>query len=67
LPYLDKVIYIANGKVASGRPEDILTSEMLTALYEIPIEVLHDSHGNVAIIGIEEDQICDHKHPKGSR
>jgi len=53
LPYLDKVIYIANGKVASGKPEEVLTSESLSALYEIPVEVLHDSRGNLAIVGIE--------------
>lgn len=53
LPYLDKVIYIANGKVASGKPDEVLTSESLSALYEIPVEVLHDSKGNLAIIGIE--------------
>jgi zinc/manganese transport system ATP-binding protein len=54
LPYLDKVIYIANGKVASGKPEDVFTSESLSALYEIDVEVLHDSKGNLAIVGIEE-------------
>ena len=53
LPYLDKVIYIANGKVASGSPAEVFTSEKLSALYEIDIEVLHDSKGNIAIIGVE--------------
>ncbi|MGD0818006.1 MAG: ATP-binding cassette domain-containing protein [Methanomassiliicoccales archaeon] len=55
LPVLDKVIYIANGMVRIGRPEDVLTSESLTELYGTPIEVLHDSKGNIAVIGIEED------------
>ena len=54
LPFLDKVIFIANGKVATGKPEEVLTSESLTALYGVPVEVLHDSRGNVAIIGIEQ-------------
>jgi zinc/manganese transport system ATP-binding protein len=53
LPYLDRVIYMANGKVASGRPQDVLTSESLSALYGVQVEVLHDSRGNVAIVGIE--------------
>lgn len=53
MPYLDKVIYIANGKVASGKPDEVLTSERLSALYEIPVEVMRDSRGNLAIIGIE--------------
>jgi len=54
LPYLDKVVYIANGKVATGKPHDVLTSERLSALYEIHVEVIRDSRGNVAIIGIED-------------
>ncbi len=54
LPHLDKVIYIANGKVATGTPSQVLTSESLSDLYGIQVEVLRDPHGNVAIIGIEE-------------
>ena len=54
LPHLDKVVYVANGKVATGKPSEVLTSESLTALYGIQVEVLRDPHGNVAIIGIEE-------------
>ncbi len=53
LPYLDKVIYIANGKVASGKPDEVFTSESLSALYDTEVEVLHDSKGNLAIVGIE--------------
>jgi len=51
LAFLDNVIYIANGKVATGKPKEVLTSECLSTLYEIPIEVVHDSKGNIAIIG----------------
>jgi zinc/manganese transport system ATP-binding protein len=54
LPYLDKVVYIANGKVATGRPKEVLTSERLSALFDVHVEVIRDSRGNVAIIGIED-------------
>jgi len=54
LPYLDKVVYVANGKVATGKPKEVLTSERLSALYEVQVEVIRDSRGNVAIIGIED-------------
>jgi len=54
LPHLDEVVYVANGKVATGKPGQVLTSESLTALYGVQVEVLRDPHGNVAIIGIEE-------------
>ena len=59
LPYLDKVVYVANGKVATGEPKDILTSERLTALYDVQVEVIRDSRGNVAIIGTENHHHAD--------
>jgi zinc/manganese transport system ATP-binding protein len=61
LPYLHKIVYIANGKVAIGRPQEVLTSERLSALYDVHVEVMRDSRGNVAIIGIE-DHDHDHDH-----
>ena len=54
LPHLDEVVYVANGKIATGKPSEVLTSESLTALYGVQVEVLRDPHGNVAIIGVEE-------------
>jgi zinc/manganese transport system ATP-binding protein len=54
LPYLDRVVYIANGRVATGRPVEVLTDESLSSLYGIRIEVLHDSRGNLAIVGLED-------------
>jgi zinc/manganese transport system ATP-binding protein len=56
LPYLDNVVYIGNGKIATGKPSEVLTSESLTALYGVRIEVLRDSRGNLAIVGLEETQ-----------
>jgi zinc/manganese transport system ATP-binding protein len=60
LRILDKIIYVARGKIATGKPEEILTSERLSGLYGVPVEVIHDSRGNVAIIGVEEH--LDHIH-----
>ena len=58
LPYLDKVIYIANGKVATGTPQEVLTSECLSVLFGVRVEVLRDSRGNIAIVGIEDCHGC---------
>jgi len=38
LPVLDRVIYVANGHIANGKPSDVLTSKSLTDLYDIPTE-----------------------------
>lgn len=56
---LDRVVYVANGHITTGKPSEVLTSETLTDLYGIPIEVLRDSHGRIAIVGMDEP-VADH-------
>jgi zinc/manganese transport system ATP-binding protein len=51
---LDKVVYIANGRVATGLPDEVLTTESLSALYGVRVEVLRDSRGNIVIVGGED-------------
>jgi zinc/manganese transport system ATP-binding protein len=53
---LNKVIYIANGQIAVGTPGDVLTSRRLSALYGFHVEVLHDSRGNIVIVGGDVDR-----------
>ena len=55
LPHIDHVLYIAHGKLAMGRPKDIITSERLTEIYSSPVEVLTDSRGRVFVVGLEEE------------
>jgi zinc/manganese transport system ATP-binding protein len=54
LAVMDSVIYMANGHVATGKPEKVITSRTLSQLYGAPIEVLKDSRGRVAVLGTEE-------------
>jgi zinc/manganese transport system ATP-binding protein len=54
LPVVDRVLYIAREHVAIGTPDEIITSEKLSSLYEAPVEVVHDSLGRVFVVGIEE-------------
>ncbi|CQD20128.1 ATPase component of Mn/Zn ABC transporter [Mycobacterium lentiflavum] len=51
LPYLDRVIYIAGGSAVIGTPEEVITADQLSALYGIPIEVLHDRAGRLFVVG----------------
>jgi zinc/manganese transport system ATP-binding protein len=57
LPVLDTVMYVANGRVATGTPGEVLTSETLSRLYDTQVEVLHDSRGRIAIVGAEEGHL----------
>ena len=54
LSVLDRVVYVANGRIAVGNPGDVLNSQSLTSLYNSPVEVLRDSQGRIAIVGAEE-------------
>lgn len=54
LPVLDRIMYIAGGNVATGTPDEVITSESLSKLYGAPIEVLRDSRGRLAVLGTEE-------------
>ena len=54
LPVVDRLIYIVNGRVASGKPKEIITSEALSSLYGSPIEVLQSPKGRLAVLGTEE-------------
>ncbi|HXP20666.1 MAG TPA: ABC transporter ATP-binding protein [Streptosporangiaceae bacterium] len=54
LPYLDRVAYIARGGAVCGTPAEVITSETLSALYGIPIEVLHASDGRLVVVGEPE-------------
>ncbi len=40
LPYVDRILYLVGGKWAIGTPEEILTSERLSALYGIEVDVV---------------------------
>lgn len=51
LPYLDRVVYIAGGRVLAGKPEQVITSRTLSELYESPVEVLRTSDGRLVVVG----------------
>lgn len=60
LPYVDSVLYIANGRTATGPPSEIITSATLSSIYGAPIDVLTDRHGRVFVTGLEEEAVHPH-------
>lgn len=55
LPIVDRVLYVAHGGVAIGKPDAVITSEQLSRLYSAPVEVLRDSHGHMFVVGLEAE------------
>lgn len=50
LSAIDRVIYIANGKAAVGKPEEVITSEKLSQLYGSSVEVV-TTKGRIFVVG----------------
>lgn len=53
LPWVDRVLYIANGRWVIDKPERVLKSKTLTQLYGSPVEVL-EVQGRLIVIGTDE-------------
>ncbi len=52
LSTVDRVVYLANGHAAIGKPEDVITSVKLSELYGSPVEVVM-TKGRMFVIGEE--------------
>jgi zinc/manganese transport system ATP-binding protein len=60
LGYLDRVIYFAGGRGVEGPPREVITSETLSRLYGVPIEVLETSDGRLVVVGTPEPPAFHH-------
>jgi len=61
LPYLDRVVYLAQGQAVSGRPEDVIRADTLSRLYGVPVDVLHTTDGRVVVVG-QTEAVSYHAH-----
>ncbi len=66
LPYIDRVVYLANGRAVEGPVERVITSETLSALHGVPVEVLKASDGRLVVVGQPEPPALHHdRHADG--
>jgi zinc/manganese transport system ATP-binding protein len=61
LPYVDQVVYVAQGNVVAGAPDDVIRSETLSRLYGTPVEVLRTTDGRVIVVG-QNEPVSYHAH-----
>ena len=54
LTHLDRVVYLGAGGAVAGSPEEVITTETLSRLYQSPVEVLHASDGRLVVVGQPE-------------
>lgn len=62
LSSVDRVVYVARGQVAVGTPEEVITTETLSRLYNTPIEVLRASDGRIIVVGQGEEEVSFRAH-----
>lgn len=58
LPYVDRILYLASGNWTIGAPDEILTSDHLTKLYGVPVDVLR-VHGRVIVVSAADQAITE--------
>jgi zinc/manganese transport system ATP-binding protein len=66
LPVLDRIVYLAAGRAASGTTEEVVRADVLSELYGSHVDVLN-VHGRVLVVaGAAEDsersQVAGHGH-----
>jgi zinc/manganese transport system ATP-binding protein len=61
LPVVNRVIYIAKGNIVIGKPEEVITTETLSRLYDAPVEVVRDSNGRLFVVGLEQEVAHPHE------
>jgi zinc/manganese transport system ATP-binding protein len=66
LKAISRVLYLANGNARLGSVQEVLTSSVLTALYQTPIEVIRHQE-RLFVLHADSGHIdhahCDHQHP----
>ncbi|MBV8528168.1 MAG: ABC transporter ATP-binding protein [Candidatus Dormibacteraeota bacterium] len=51
---LDRVAYVARGRITAGPPDEVITSQRLSELYDHQVEVLRDRFGRIVVVGLED-------------
>ncbi|PKZ65475.1 ABC transporter ATP-binding protein [Gordonia terrae] len=57
LPYVDRVLYLVDGRFRIGEPHEVMTTETLSELYGSDVEVLR-VNGRLVVIGGEDAHHC---------
>ncbi|QRZ62248.1 metal ABC transporter ATP-binding protein [Rothia sp. ZJ932] len=72
IDHVDRVLYLANGRFTVGAVDQVMTSEVLSDLYQTPVEVIR-SNGRYIVVGGDSHtehcstpDIAPHVLPKGA-
>lgn len=61
LPVMDRVIYLAGGRAASGPAYEVVNTETLSRLYGHHVEVIHTQGRVLVVAGRDDATSCEHR------
>lgn len=53
IDYVDRVLYLAGGRFRMGTPEEVMTTEVLSELYNSRVEVIR-ANGRIVVVGLPD-------------
>lgn len=53
IDYVDRVLYLAGGQFRVGTPHEVMTTEVLSELYDSHVEVMH-LNGRIVVVGLPD-------------
>jgi zinc/manganese transport system ATP-binding protein len=59
LPVMDRIVYVAAGRIATGTTDEVVSSESLTKLYGHHVDVIH-VHDRVLVVAGRRDAALQH-------
>jgi zinc/manganese transport system ATP-binding protein len=62
IDYVDRVLYLAGGQFRVGTPEEVMTTEVLSRMYNSHVEVIHNQ-GRIVVVGLPD--ATTHQHGEG--
>lgn len=65
LSLVDRVLYLVDGRFRIGTPDEVMTSQTLSALYQTDVDVLR-VRDRLVVVGLDEAEHHCHVHPQGT-
>jgi len=62
LPAMDRIVYVASGRAASGTTDEVVQTEVLSQLYGRQVDVIRLRNRVLVVAGADETSAANHEH-----
>jgi zinc/manganese transport system ATP-binding protein len=53
IDYVDRILYLAGGRFSVGTPHEVMTTDVLSELYDSHVDVIH-ANGRIVVVGLPD-------------